>query len=93
MGSSLQRQIVPFWAGWLYQTAMDNECTISTIEYMPPLSESINKNSTVQNILDQSLVASQEVGQEYAIVTFHLAVAKKAYALVWRNSAQFTSYS
>lgn len=57
---------------------------------MAPLNESINKNSTVQYILEQSLKASSEVGQEYAIVTFDLAVAKKVYALVWQYSEQFS---
>ena len=52
--------------------------------------ESINENSTVQYILEQSLAASQEVGQEYAIVTFDLAVAKKAYALVWQYPEKFS---
>ena len=89
MSGSFEMQKVPSWAGWLSKTATDNESTISNVEYLAPLSESINENSTVQYILDKSLAASQEVGQEYAIVTFDLAVAKKAYALVWQNSAQF----
>ena len=57
---------------------------------MAPLNESINGNSTVQYILEQSLKVSGEVDQEYAIVTFDLAVAKKAYALVWQYSDQFS---
>ena len=57
---------------------------------MAPLNKSINDNSTVQYILEQSLKASGEVDQEYAIVTFDLAVAKKAYALVWQYSDQFS---
>lgn len=36
-----------------------------------------------------SLAVSQEVGQEYAIVTFDLAVAKRAYSLVWQFSDKF----
>ena len=40
--------------------------------------------------MEQSLAASQEVGQEYAIVTFDLAVAKKAYALVWQYPEKFS---
>ena len=53
---------------------------------MAPLNESINKNSTVQYILEQSLAPSREVDQEYAIVTFDLA----AYALVLQYSDQFS---
>ena len=65
-------------------------CTVSTVEYIS-LSESINDNSTVQYILEQSLAASREIGQEYAIITFDLAVAQKAYALVWQYSVQFNN--
>ena len=90
IGSSLELQKVPSWAGWLSQTSAEKESTVSTVEYMAPLNESINENSTVQYILEQSLAASQEVGQEYAIVTFDLAVAKKAYALVWQYPEKFS---
>ena len=55
-----------------------------------PLSESINKNSTVQYILEQSPKASSEISQEPGVVTFNLTVAKKAYALVWQYSEQFS---
>lgn len=57
---------------------------------MPPLNVSINGNSTIQHILETSLAASEEVGQPYAIVTFELAVAKKAYTLVWQYSDKFS---
>ena len=89
MSGSFETQKVSSRAGWLSKTATDNESTISNVEYLAPLSESINENSTVQYILDKSLAASQKVGQEYAVATFDLAVAKKTYALVWQNSAQF----
>ena len=58
---------------------------------MAPLNESINENSTVQYIFEQSLAASREVGQDYAIVTIDLAVTKKAYALVWQYSIKFNN--
>ena len=45
------------------------------MEYKAQLNESINENSTVQYILEQSLAASREIGQDYAIVTFDLAEA------------------
>ena len=41
-------------------------------------------------MLEQSVKASSEAGQEYAVVTFDLAVAKKAYALIWQFSEQFS---
>ena len=87
---SMDSQAVPSWAGWLSQTAIEKHCATSKVEYMAPLNESINDNSTVQYILEQSLKASGEVDQEYAIVTFDQVVAKKAYALVWQYSDQFS---
>ena len=47
---------------------------------MPPINFSINENATVQYIIEQSQAASLQVGQQYCIVTFDLAVAKKAYS-------------
>ena len=90
IGGSMESQTVPSWAGWLSQTAAQATCPVSKVEYMAPLNESINENSTVQYILEQSIKASTEVDQEYAIVTFDLAVAKKAYALVWQYTEQFS---
>ena len=72
-------QAVQSWAGWLSQTATEKHWATSNVEYMAPLNESINDNSTMQYILEQLLKASGEVDQEYAFVTFDLAVSKKAY--------------
>ena len=52
---------------------------------MAPINFSINENATVQHIIEQSQAASLQVGQQYCIVTFDLAVAKKAYFLVWQQ--------
>ena len=90
IGGSTESQTVPSWSGWLSQTAAERKYPTSNVEYMAPLNGSINEKSTVQYILEQSLKASSEVGQEYAIVTFELAVAKKAYALVWQYFEQFS---
>lgn len=87
--STKEPQTVPSWSGWLSCTASPKECEISVIEYMEPINVSINENETVQHILDTSLAACQEVEQDYAIVTFDLAVAKKAYSLVWQYSEKY----
>ena len=42
-----------------------------------PLSESINENSTVQYILEQSPNASSEISQEPAVVTFTWPLPRK----------------
>ena len=58
---------------------------LSRVDYMPPIINPITENATVQHILKVSQNASREVGQQYTIVCFDLAVAKKAYALVWQQ--------
>ena len=45
---------------------------------MAPLFAPITDNAIVQHILKLSKEASKEVGQQYTIVTFDLAAAKKA---------------
>ena len=84
-------QNVPPWAGWISKTEeiKENHNCITTVDYMPPVFTPITENSTVQHILKLSKAASDEVGQEYTIVTFDLAVAKKAYAIVWQKPEVF----
>ncbi|MES9950704.1 MAG: hypothetical protein ABW118_17235 [Candidatus Thiodiazotropha sp.] len=84
-GACFENQTVPSWAGWVSQTAQNVDEVCSRVEYMPPINFSINENATVQHIIEQSQAASLEVGQQYCIVTFDLAVAKKAYSLVWQQ--------
>lgn len=90
VGSMLEAQTVPSYSGWLSSTAGEKVENKSVVEYMPPLNVSINERSTVQHILETSLAASKEAGQTYAIVTFDLAVAKIAYALVWQYPEKFS---
>ena len=84
-------QTQPSWAGWVSLTASKTEDSSqeSTVEYMPPVFAPITESSTVQHILRISQEASKQVGQQYTIVTFDLAVAKKAYAIVWQNPQEF----
>ena len=49
---------------------------------MPPINAPVTENATVQHIIKVSQIASREVNQQYTIVTFDLAVAKKTYAIV-----------
>ena len=76
-GSSFECQTVPSWAGWVSQTAQSSDEVRSRVEYMAPTNYSINETATVQHIIEQSQAASLQVGQQYCIVTFDLAVAKK----------------
>ena len=57
---------------------------------MAPVFAPITANATVQHILKLSQQASREVHQQYTVVTFDLAVAKKAYSLVWQSPEEFS---
>ena len=52
---------------------------------MAPVFAPVTENTKVQHILKLSQEASKEIGQSYTIVTFDLAVVKKAYAIIWQN--------
>ena len=83
-------ELFPGWKGWLSSTTPSpqnvNETNMSSIvEYMPVINAPITEAATVQRVLQISLEASQELGQPYTFVTFDLAVAKKAYDIVWQN--------
>ena len=87
--SSDEGQTVPSWAGWLSLTSSVLKQNQSVVDYMSPINFSINENTTVCHVLDISQEASENVGQEFTIVTFDLAVAKKAYSLVWQNQERY----
>ena len=66
---------MPSYSGWL--SMVDIEMDISTvIEYMVPLSVSVNKNSSVQHILETTLATSSDAYQQYAFILFDLATTK-----------------
>lgn len=88
----LDTQKVPSWAGWVSLTEgnVDETNPESTVDYMAPVFAPVTDNATVQHIMHLSQAASREVGQQYTIVTFDLAVAKKAYSLVWQHQQVFS---
>ena len=80
--TSKTEQNVPSWAGWLPAISkilhdVDREPRCSTVDYMAPILFPITENTTVQHALEVSQKATQNVGQEFTIVTFDLGVAKK----------------
>ena len=82
---------MPPWAGWVSLTGDKNDenSVLSTIDYMASVFYPITDNVTVQHILKLSQDASTLVGQQYSIVTFDLAVAKKAYTIVGQKPDEF----
>ena len=87
----MDSQVVPSWTGWLSQISAHNNRICSAVEYMPSINCSVNENATVQHLLETSQEASRKVGQQYTIVTFDLAVAKKAYSIAWQNPDRFSN--
>ena len=84
-------QVVLPWAGWVSKTETTRKSQQSTVDYMSPIFAPITENSTVQHLLKVSQEASREVQQSYKVVTFDLAVARKAYSLVWQNLVVFSN--
>ena len=74
----------------LTETSKNSSVQQSAIDYMAPVFAPVPKNATVQHILKLSQQASREVHQQYTVVTFDLAVAKKAYSLVWQSPEEFS---
>lgn len=83
--------LVPSWTGWLTLTSSssnDSEFQ-SVVDYLPPINAPVTENATVQEIINISQKASEEVHQAYTLVTFDLGIAKKAYELVWQNQNMY----
>ena len=81
---------VPGWRGWLsLVTSVQPPQYPSVVEYMRPIHHPATENATVQEAIRQSQDASQKLGQEQTIITFDLATAKKAYAIVWNSPDTF----
>ena len=74
----------------LTETSKNSSVQQSAINYMAPVFASVTENVTVQHIVKLSQQASREVHQQYTVVTFDLAVAKKAYSLVWQSPEEFS---
>ena len=82
-------QQIPGWSGFVsmtgHKTEEKNLPQKSVMDYLQPVLHPVTENSTVQHILEISMAATKEVNQEYTLVTSDLAVAKKAYMLVWQT--------
>ncbi|GFR60927.1 hypothetical protein ElyMa_005417700 [Elysia marginata] len=90
MKMNTSRDLFPGWKGWLLSIAPNSQdknhpIKSSVVEYMPLVNAPITEAATVQKVLQISLEASQDLNQPYTFVTFDLAVAKKAYEIVWQN--------
>ena len=78
------RQVVPGWGGFICETGTVPEC-LTTTDYYPVINHPITDYATVKEWLRVSRVASQEVGQKYAITTLDLGVCMEAYPITWKR--------
>ena len=70
----------PLHAGFMSQFVKDS-LPIQRICYMDPISRSPTNNDVVRETMVRTLNVAAETGQEYAVVTYDLAVALKAYSI------------
>ena len=71
---------VPMHAGFISQYIKD-PLPLQRICYMDPISSSPTNNDVVRETMVRTLNVVKEANQDFAIVTYDLAVAKKAYSI------------
>ena len=83
VGSSGDRQIYPGFGDFISMTGNCPERK-STIDYFTPIDQPFTDYATVAELLEQSELATQEVGQKYVLSTFDLGGCMKALPLIWK---------
>ena len=53
----------------------------TTVTYMDPISQPPSRNDAVRETMVRSLTVAEETNQEYAVVTYDLPIAQKAYCI------------
>ena len=80
---------VPDRAGWVSVSTTVTQKESSIVEYLPPVNFPVTENTTVQHLLSLSQNYTRYVNQNYTIVTFDMALAMKAYQIIWQSSQHF----
>lgn len=70
----------PLFVGFFSQFAHDR-LPVQKITYMDPIPPSPTRNDVVQETMKRSLQVARETNQEYAVMTYDLAIALKAYSI------------
>ena len=70
----------PLHAGFINKFAKD-PLPLQKICYMDPISRSPTNNDVVRETMVRTMNVAKETGQDYAVVTYDLAIALKAYAI------------
>ena len=79
-----ERQVVPRYGGFISENGTVPECH-KTIDHYPVINHPITDYATAKECLMVSRVASQELGQIYAITTFDFGVCMRAYPIIWKS--------
>ena len=78
----------PLYAGFISKFVND-PLPLQRICYMDPLPKSPTDNAVVKETMKRTLNVARETGQEYAVVTYVLAIALKAYSIQALEAPQF----
>lgn len=78
MQSSTQQ--LPLFTGFFSRFVKD-DLPLTVITYMDPISPPPTRNDVVQETMVRTLKVAEETDQNYAVVTYDLAVALKAYSI------------
>ena len=82
------KQALPLFNGYFSQFVTDVRPR-SLVAYMDPISEPPTKNDVVQETMIRSLNVAKETNQNYAVVSYDLAIALKAYSIQALQSPKF----
>ena len=83
-----QRNELPLLPGYLTKFMKDN-LPVQVITYLEPLMSSPTVNKVVKETMIRALAIAKEMQEEYAIVTYDLAVASKAYCIQQLEAPMF----
>ena len=84
-------QQVPAFGGFVSATGYP-PIARTTIEYYPTIQQPITEYNVVRELLIRSKKASEEVGQQYTIITFDLGVVMKAMPIIWKNPEEYSKH-
>ena len=84
-------QEFPGWSGYISLLGTPPTC-LTTIDYYPVIPYPITDYSTVRETLRYAKETSEEVGQEYHIVTYDLGVCMKAFPLLWNHPSKYNKH-
>lgn len=71
---------LPLYAGYMSQQ-IEDPLPLQRICYMDPISKSPTNNDVVKETMIRTINVAKETGQDYAVATYDLAIALKAYSI------------